>query len=85
MNKFEARAVSSGKIRQYVTQGYLLRGLSRAVRFCGALIFNHQPASAAQHVTYQRPGSHEQVEPAHLQIIENCRYRPSADIANLIQ
>src|ERR1700722_962743 len=85
MNKLEARAVSNGKIRQHITQGYLLSGLSRAVRFCGALIFNHQSSSAAQYVAFHLPGSYEQMEPAHLQISKDRGDRPSADIPNFVQ
>src|ERR1700722_4664925 len=85
MNKLEARAVSSGKIRHHVTQGYLLSGLSWAVRFRGALIFNYQSSSAAQYVAFHLPGSYEQMEPAHLQISKDRRDGPSANFTNFVQ
>src|SRR5271163_1406164 len=85
MNKLEPRAVSGCKIRQHITQGYLLGGLSRAVRFRSALVFDHQSSSAAQHVALELPGSYEQMKPAHLQIIKDRGDRPSADIPNFVQ
>ena len=81
----EPRAVSNRKIRQHLTQGYLLGSLSRAVRFCRGLVFNHQSSSATQHVAFYLPGSYQQMEPAHLQIIKDGRDCPSANIANLVQ
>src|ERR1700722_8420214 len=85
MNKLETRAVSSGKIRQHVTQGCLLSGLSRAVGFCGTLIFNNQTSSAAQYVAFHLPGSYQQMEPAHLQISKDRRDGPSANVTNFVQ
>jgi hypothetical protein len=85
MDKLEPRAMSDRKINDHIAKCHRLPALSRTIRLDFLLVRDDQSSGTPEYAASKVPGSDEQMEPPHLQLLEHGWDTPSANVTNLVQ